>query len=146
MAVSRSFVDHALGLLALAGPVTARRMFGGYGIYAGGAMFALLDDDELFLKTDESCGADFDDAGCRQWVYESPKGPMPTSYYRPPDDAHEDAESMLPWARLAIGTAIEPLARIGAVFGVEQAGDQSEPLGVDQVLITAAGLGDHPVM
>jgi len=105
MAVSRGFVDHALDLLALAGPVTARRMFGGYGIYAAGAMFALLDDDELFLKTDDRCRAAFVEAGCRQWVYPSPKGPMPTSYYRPPDGAHEDPESMLPWARLAVETA-----------------------------------------
>ncbi len=105
MPVSREFVAHALDLFSLAGPVQARAMFGGYGLYQGGAMFGLLDDDEVFLKTDESCRGDFVDAGCRQWVYQSRKGPMPTQYYRPPDGAHEDAEAMLPWARLAIGAA-----------------------------------------
>jgi DNA transformation protein len=105
VANSPSFVAHALDLLSLVGPVQARSMFGGHGVYLRGAMFGLLDDDELFLKTDEACRQDFLDAGCRQWVYESPRGPMPTQYYRPPDDAHEDAEAMLPWARLAVGAA-----------------------------------------
>jgi DNA transformation protein and related proteins len=105
MSVSRTTVDHLLDLLSLAGAVSARSMFGGYGLYLGGAMFGLVDDDELFLKADDQNRQDFLDAGCRQWIYPSPKGPMGMPYYRPPDDAHEDAEAMLPWARLAIGAA-----------------------------------------
>ncbi len=105
MPVSKGIVDHALDLLALAGPVQARRMFGGYGLYVGGAMLGLLDDDELFLKTDDACRPEFVAAGCRQWIYPGAEGPVPGSYFRPPDDAHEDAESMLPWARLALGAA-----------------------------------------
>jgi len=106
MPVSRSFVDHALDLLSLVGPVQARAMFGGCGLYAHGSMFGLLDDDELFLKTDEACRQRFLDAGCRQWVYQSPsRGPVPTGYYRPPDEAHEDPEAMQGWAGLALGAA-----------------------------------------
>jgi DNA transformation protein len=105
MAVSRGFLEHALDLLSLAGPVRARAMFGGYGLYLRDAMFGLLDDDEIFLKTDDACRQEFVDAGCEQWVYPSPKGPMATQYFRPPDDAHEDAEAMLPWAGLAIAAA-----------------------------------------
>ena len=44
-------------------------MFGGHGLYARGVMFGLLDDDELFLKTDALTRARFVDAGCRPWVY-----------------------------------------------------------------------------
>jgi DNA transformation protein len=105
MAVSRGFLEHALDLLSLAGPVQVRAMFGGYGLYLRDAMFGLLDDDEIFLKTDDACRQEFVDAGCEQWVYPSPKGPMATQYFRPPDDAHEDAEAMLPWAGLAIAAA-----------------------------------------
>jgi len=105
MPVSKEFVAYSLDLLSLAGPVQVRAMFGGYGLYLRGAMFGLLDDDEIFLKTDDACRQEFADAGCQQWVYPSPKGPMPTQYFRPPDDAHEDAEAMLPWAGLAIAAA-----------------------------------------
>jgi DNA transformation protein and related proteins len=107
MANSRTFVDHALDLLALLGPVQARPMFGGHGLYARGVMFGLLDDDELFLKTDAETRARFVEAGCRMWVY--PRLPE-TRYFRPPDDAHEDAEAMLPWARLALDAALRAQA------------------------------------
>jgi DNA transformation protein len=86
-------------------------MFGGHGLYSGDAMFGLLDDDELFLKTDAQTRARFIDAGCKPWVYTRRDGPTEqTSYFRPPDDAHEDAEAMLPWARLAMEAALRARA------------------------------------
>ncbi|MGC4000049.1 MAG: TfoX/Sxy family protein [Anaeromyxobacter sp.] len=103
MSNAPSFVDFALDLLTGLGPVQARPMFGGHGLYARGVMFGLLDDDELFLKTDDLCRARFTDAGCRMWVF---PGAASTPYYRPPDDAHEDAEAMLPWARAALEAAL----------------------------------------
>ena len=114
MANSPEFVDHALDLLGLVGPVQARAMFGGHGLYCRGVMFGLLDDDELFLKTDDGCRAAFEDAGCRRWVYPSRSGPMETRYFRPPDEAHEDAERMLPWARLALEAALRKAAEKAA--------------------------------
>jgi DNA transformation protein len=105
---SPSFVEHALDLLAQAGPVQARRMFGGHGLYLRGVMFGLLDDDELFLKTDGETRGRFLEAGCRTWVY---PGADQTSYYRPPDEAHEDAESMRPWASLGIEAALRIRSR-----------------------------------
>lgn len=113
------FVTHALDLLALVGPVRARAMFGGHGLYARGVMFGLLDDDELFLKTDETSRPRFVEAGCRRWVYVDKKQRMEnTSYFRPPDEAHEDAETMAPWARLALESAL----RLQAAKAVKKAG------------------------
>lgn len=103
MPTSPSFVEHVLDLLSSLGPVDARRMFGGHGVYARGVMFGLLDDDELFLKTDEETRERFVAAGCRMWVY--PRLGE-TNYYRPPDEAHEDAEAMAPWARLGLEAAL----------------------------------------
>lgn len=102
MSNSPSFVEHALDLLSGIGPVRARAMFGGHGLYSGDLMFGLLDDDEIFLKTDDASRPRFVEAGCRMWVY---PGAAETHYYRPPDDAHEDGEAMLPWASLALAAA-----------------------------------------
>jgi len=114
MPCSPSFVEHTLDLLSGVGPVQARRMFGGYGVYHRGAMIGLLDDDELFLKTDEETRPRFLEAGCRNWTY----GKMEqTRYFRPPDEAHEDPEAMLPWALLAV----EATARAEAVKAAKAA-------------------------
>lgn len=107
MPCSPAFADHAVDLLSGLGPVDARRMFGGYGLYAHDVMFGLLDDDELYLKTDAETRERFRAAGCRMWVY--PRLPE-TNYYRPPDEAHEDAEAMLPWARLGLEAALRAQA------------------------------------
>jgi DNA transformation protein len=103
MANSPSFVQHALDLLSLLGPVQARSMFGGHGLYARGVMFGLVDDDELFFKTDATTRPRFLAASCRMWVY---PGMEETSWFRPPDEAHEDAEAMLPWASLGLEAAL----------------------------------------
>lgn len=110
MANSPAFVAHALDLLSLAGPVLARPMFGGHGVYHRGTMFALLDDDELFLKTDDETRDRFVAAGCVEWVYAGAAPGTRTRYFRPPDDAHEEPEAMLPWARLAIDASVRAAA------------------------------------
>jgi DNA transformation protein len=118
MANSPGFVTHALDLLALLGPVRARAMFGGHGLYARGVMLGLLDGDELFLRTDGACRPRFVEAGCRRWVYPGRTGRIESaSYFRPPDEAHEDAEAMLPWARLALDAALRGRAAREAKAG-----------------------------
>jgi len=105
MPESRGFIEFAVDLLSLVGPVRARAMFGGHGIYCGDVMIGLVDDDEVFLKTDVETLPRFVAAGCRRWVYAGGGRTMETSYFRPPDEAHEDAEAMLPWGRLALEAA-----------------------------------------
>lgn len=50
MSTSQSTVDYILEQIAGAGDVTARKMFGEYGLYCDGKIFALVCDDELFFK------------------------------------------------------------------------------------------------
>jgi DNA transformation protein len=80
-------------------------MFGGHGIYCRDLMIGLVDDDELFLKTDGETRERFVAAGCRQWVYTGGGRTMETSYFRPPDEAHDSPEDMLPWGELALVAA-----------------------------------------
>jgi TfoX/Sxy family transcriptional regulator of competence genes len=50
MATDPGTVDFLLGQMEGAGAVTARRMFGEYGIYLDGKMVASVCDDRLFLR------------------------------------------------------------------------------------------------
>jgi DNA transformation protein len=87
-------------------------------------MFALLDDGELFVKTDGETRVRFVEAGCRQWRYVHGKVRMEdTGYFRPPDEAHEDPEAMLPWARLALDAAL----RARAAKAAKGAGKRARP-------------------
>ena len=50
MASNQSTVDFILGQLMGAGDISARKMFGEYGIYCDGKMVASVCDDQLFVK------------------------------------------------------------------------------------------------
>lgn len=50
MASQQSTVDFILEQIAAAGSVSAKKMFGEYGIYCDGKMVALVCDDQLFIK------------------------------------------------------------------------------------------------
>lgn len=122
MANTPGFVAHALDLLAPLGAVSARPMFGGHGLYARGVMFGLLDDEELFLRADDEARPAFVAAGCRQWSYPTKEGRQPGDYWRPPDEAHEDAEAMQPWAERGLAAALRRAAAKAAKAGGARAG------------------------
>jgi TfoX/Sxy family transcriptional regulator of competence genes len=50
MASSQGTVDFIVEQIAAVGTVSARKMFGEYGIYCDGRMVALVCDDRLFVK------------------------------------------------------------------------------------------------
>ena len=105
MTTDTSEIDHLLELLEPFGPLTARRMFGGWGIYAGGPMVAIVVDGELLLKTDPATRAVFEQAGCRPFVYRARGREVPMSYWSVPASALDSSEAMRPWARLALEAA-----------------------------------------
>ncbi|MBD8526172.1 TfoX/Sxy family protein [Pseudomarimonas arenosa] len=94
-------IDWALELLSGLGSVRGRRMFGGWGLYLDQRMFALIADGELFLKVDDGCESAFRDAGCSPFVYRAKDKELTMRYFRPPSEALDSPEEMLPWARLA---------------------------------------------
>jgi TfoX/Sxy family transcriptional regulator of competence genes len=64
MASRQSTVDYVLEQIAGAGNVSARKMFGEYGIYCDGRMVALVCDDLFYVKPTEA-GRNFA-AGCEE--------------------------------------------------------------------------------
>lgn len=54
MASDQEFVDFVIDQIENAGEITAKKMFGEYGIYADGKLFALICDNKLFVKPTKS--------------------------------------------------------------------------------------------
>lgn len=69
MASSTEFADFVVESLQPLGPVVARRMFGGFGIYLDGVMFALIAYDTLYFKVDDGNRPAYEDAGLPHFVY-----------------------------------------------------------------------------
>ena len=110
MANSADFVHHVCELLAVAGRVSTRRMFGGHGVYLDGLFMAIIDDDELHLKVDDATQASFEREGCTPFVYSKDGQNMTMRYRRAPGEAMDAPHLMLPWARLALQAAVRAQA------------------------------------
>ena len=92
-------------LLAPAGGIGARRMFGGTGFHADGLMIALEMDGTLYLKADAQSRGCFESAGCAPFVFAGRGRTIVTSYWTAPDDALDSPDAMRPWALLAVQAA-----------------------------------------
>ncbi|MEI6738411.1 MAG: TfoX/Sxy family protein, partial [Pseudomonadota bacterium] len=66
------------------GGVSAKGMFGGFGIYKDGRMFGLVASDILYLKADQENRDEFTSLGLEPFVFESKAGgrQISMSYYQ----------------------------------------------------------------
>lgn len=95
MALDQGYVEYVMERLEPLGAVTGRRMFGGYGIWEDGAMFALIDrESTLYFKADDRTRSRYTAAGGTQF--------MTMPYWSVPVDVLEDDDVLATWAHDAI--------------------------------------------
>ncbi len=102
---SKAFKDTVVAHLNQVAPVTARAMFGGYGIYAEGVMFALIAYEVLYFKVDEGNRADYEAVGMGPFIYSRDGKDMVMSYYQIPPDVYEDLGTLSDWVDRALAAA-----------------------------------------
>jgi DNA transformation protein len=84
-------------------PVQTKPMFGGVGIYSEGLFFALIAEDRLYLKVDDSNRGDFEAAGMSAFYpYDSPK---PMHYWELPPGVIDKPKELAVWVDKALRVA-----------------------------------------
>jgi DNA transformation protein len=85
------------------GAVTMRKMMGGATLYLDGTIFAILDEGEIWFKSDAESDAIWDGQGCERFSMTFKDGRVDTmNYRRGPLDVYDDREAMQRWAALAV--------------------------------------------
>ena len=119
MATTQSdFALYCCELLSSAGPCTAKRMFGGWGISTDGLTIAIIadlgDGEKLWLKAAEDDIPRWEAAGSQRFTYASTKDGETVSrgmnYYSAPEEAMDAPHAMAPWARMALQAAVSAKA------------------------------------
>ncbi len=101
-----ALIATAQDLFSGLGDIRVRKMFGGAGVYYDGRMFALLADNEIYLKADRINDPKFNAHDCPPFHYDKGTGEIMTMSYRAmPEAAFDDADQALAWARLGIEAA-----------------------------------------
>jgi DNA transformation protein len=111
MAVSDAYRDFVLEQLAAAGRVTPRAMFGGVGLYLDGLFFALIDDDTLYFKADDSSRARYERSEAKPFCPFPDRPEQAMAYWQVPAEVLEDPDELAIWAREALGVALAKRTR-----------------------------------
>lgn len=98
MKASPEYLNFIMDKLSPIGGIRSRAMFGGYGIFYEGSMFALIAEDTLYFKVNESNRAMYKKAQSRPF-------PHGISYWEVPTEVIEENSKLLDWANLSIGIA-----------------------------------------
>jgi len=105
MASSKDFRDQMLGLLLPFGPVLSRSMFGGFGFYMDGIMFALIAYDQIHFKVDDGNRQEYIDASIGPFTYEGKKKPVQMSYFLMPPNVLDNQIELAEGAGRALDAA-----------------------------------------
>ena len=105
MAAKSEFVEYLTEQLQSLGAVSARGMFGGWGFYLDGRMFALLADEIFYIKADDANRVDFETRGLPPFRYEMKGKRLTMAYFQPPAEAMDDGEMLCAWARKGVAAA-----------------------------------------
>lgn len=105
MTVNPSFRTFVIEQLARVLPgVRSRTMFGGVGIYSHHLFFALIDQDTVYFKVDDTNRSDFEGLGMGPFQPYGPDGEV-MQYYELPQELLEDIEALRSWAERSVEVA-----------------------------------------
>ncbi|GLQ12018.1 competence protein TfoX [Devosia yakushimensis] len=102
MSTQQKTVDYILEQAAGAGTVTARKMFGEYGMYCDGKVMAFICDDQLFIKPTQA-GRDY-----LGEVTEGEAYPGSKMYFVIEGDRWDDADWLAELVRVTAAELPEP--------------------------------------
>jgi DNA transformation protein len=103
--VSSDYLQYVLEQLARLPRVTSRRMFGAIGLYSDAVFFAIIDNDTLFFKVDDSTRERYLARGSQPFRPYKDRPEVSMNYFLVPADVLEDADELLPWARESVRAA-----------------------------------------
>lgn len=108
MAKHSEYLTYVLEKLEPHGPIKARAMFGGYGIYYGDVMFALIADNELYFRVDQESEKAFIEYSSKRFVYDGMKNKaVSLPYFTLPEEILESYTELPRWIETAYKTALK---------------------------------------
>ncbi|MCK5707784.1 MAG: TfoX/Sxy family protein [Candidatus Aureabacteria bacterium] len=100
MTISDDYILYVAHQLKSLGNLTVKKMFGGAGIYFENVFFALIADDVLYFKVDETNRKHYEKKAMGPFKPFDDK-PYTMQYYEVPVDILEDSEELYKWAMVS---------------------------------------------
>ena len=100
------FLEYVLDLLEEMPGIDHRGMFGGYAIRKYGLAFALIIDNEIYFKVDDTNIDDFKALDSRPFTYEKKGKVIVVSNWSLPDQILEDSDLLPHWVEKSYQVAL----------------------------------------
>jgi DNA transformation protein len=108
MTKSHPYRDYCLDILTPFGDLTSRAMFGGHSLYKNGVIFAIIADETLYFKVDDSNRPDYMARDAEPFSYETKAGKKAVmSYWQVPLEVMEDSSELMIWAEKAYNVGVK---------------------------------------
>lgn len=105
--MSKEFAEYIAEMLEPFGNIKMRKMFGGYGIYKNGLMFALIADSELYFKANQKTAEIFKSQNLEPFTYKAKGKTIALSYYKIPQEIIDDEQLLEEYFKMAYDSAIK---------------------------------------
>ncbi len=92
------YVAYIIGQLASFGPMRARSMFGGFGIYKDGIIVGMVIENELYFKTDKESAKEYAALDSEPFSYHKDGKVITMSYWKVPADVLENRDRLSTFA------------------------------------------------
>jgi len=102
LAASKDYLEYILDVLSLCDNITAKRLFGGYGLYQNGIIFAIIVENELYFKVDESNIDLYQNLNSEPLTFHAKGKTISMSYRKVPDEIIENKELLVTHVELAV--------------------------------------------
>lgn len=103
--MTRAFAQSLAARLLTLGPVEARSMFSGAGLFLDGVCFALVTQGTVFLKVDDRNRPDFERARMGPFRPWEDRDTALVTFYEAPASVVKDARKFTAWAAKALDAA-----------------------------------------
>jgi DNA transformation protein and related proteins len=106
MVASKSFSEFLREQLSPLGPLSFRRMFGKTGVFCEGVMFAVVADDTLYFRIDETNKPIFQEAAAFPPLNYTKAGrTIDLAFWRTPERLFDEPDELVTWSRAALAAA-----------------------------------------
>jgi DNA transformation protein len=97
------FIQHLLNdHLSDISVLSAKKMFGGYGIYQHKKIFGIVSYDELYLKAKDALAIEYRTAGAEPFTYQKNGKILSLCYFKVPEHIFNNRELLTVWAQKSI--------------------------------------------
>lgn len=100
MSLSNRYLDHVIARLSQVAEVAYRRIFNGAAIYHHGVQFALIVNDRLYFRADDSSRSLYEQQEMHSL---QPRGvKLQSDFYQLPDALLDEPNELRHWVRIAV--------------------------------------------